>query len=84
MSGMIMLVKISRAAAWILLFLIIPFIISGYSMTGKYGMDRIIDTGTALRIHTGFSELLVFFLIIHVSINIYLALVRWGVIRRKK
>ncbi len=79
-----LLVKIDRTSAWVLLFLMITFIVTGYSMTSEYGMGSVVNVMTALRIHTGLSELVVIFFAIHAGIQVYFALLRWGILGRKK
>ena len=77
-------VKIDRISAWILLVLMILFFISGYSMTSEYGMNNVLQRIPATQIHVGISELVVLFFAIHAGIQIYFALLRWGVIGKKK
>ena len=79
-----LLLKIDRASGWILLLLMVLFIVSGYSLTSEYGMNRVMDRHVALQIHINLSELVVIFFVIHSSIRIYFALIRWGIIGRKK
>jgi cytochrome b subunit of formate dehydrogenase len=71
------LLKIDKISCWILFVLMILFIISGYSLIGKYGMQSLMDRKTALLIHINLSELLVFFFILHSGIRIYFAVKRW-------
>jgi thiosulfate reductase cytochrome b subunit len=79
-----LLLKIDRASAWILLVLMILFIVSGYSLTSEYGMNKVMPWVAAVQIHINLSELLVIFFVIHSSVRIYFALIRWGIIGRKK
>ncbi len=76
------LIKVDRISAWILFFLFIIFIVTGYSMTREYGMNKLVGIRSAVSIHLGICELVIFFFVIHSGIRIYFALRRWGIIKR--
>jgi len=80
----ITLVKISRISAWLLLFLMILFIITGYSITGKYYMYKLIDPDFADKIHLLFDVPIIILFVIHSGIQVYYAFKRWGWIKKRK
>lgn len=67
-------------SAYLLLFLFVAFVISGFSMTGEYGINDIVDIRTASAIHLGICELIIVFFCIHVGIRIYSDLPKWEII----
>jgi len=77
------LVKINRLSGWLLIPLFLIYIITGYSMTGEYGMNKVVSLHLARTIHLNFSGLFILLFLLHVCTSIYLALRRWGIIRRK-
>jgi predicted heme/steroid binding protein len=69
------LIKINRAAAWILLVTIFLFFISGYGMT-----KGIIDRQLSIKLHQDILPLLVITaFIVHASISIKFAFMRWRI-----
>jgi len=67
------LIKLNRFSGWALLVLIIAFIISGYGIT-----KGIVDPVKAKRLHEVILPIPTFiFFVIHIGINIKLALTRW-------
>jgi len=75
------LLKISRFSAWVLLVLVIINFITGFSMTGRFGFNRLINVRTATLIHDNIWILLIIFFLLHAGISIYFALKRWKVIK---
>jgi len=75
------LLRISRISAWVLLVLIILYIITGFSMTGRYGFSKLISISTATLIHDNLCVLVIIFFLLHAGISVYFALKRWGVIK---
>ena len=67
---------------WILLFLILMLIISGYGLTKPnlihFLTGGMIDYQTALSIHTSLDAPFLILLLIHVVIGIRFSLMRWG------
>ena len=72
------LVKLSRVSAWLLLLLMLLYIVTGFALCGKYGVQRLIDTQFALLLHKIFDWPLVVLFLIHAGVSAYLALRRWG------
>ena len=71
------LIKISRVSAWLLLFLMILFIVTGYSITGKYYMNKLIDPDLADDIHLLFDIPIIILFIVHAGIQIYFTFKGW-------
>ncbi len=75
------LMRASRASGWILLFLIIVFMVTGYGITGKYGANRLIGAQLALSIHQNICYLMIPLFLIHSFVNIRFALKRWRALK---
>lgn len=67
-----LLVKIDRKSVWLLFILMILFIISGYRLTGKYGMERIMSLEMAEYIHLTLDVVLIALFAIHSCVWIYI------------
>ena len=78
------LVKIIRLTGWLLFFLVLVYIVSGYAMCGEFGFDRLIEPQQALTFHKALDVPLVVLFLMHSVPSIHLALRRWGWTRRKK
>jgi succinate dehydrogenase/fumarate reductase cytochrome b subunit len=76
------LVKIARISGWILLALMGVYIVTGFSLCGKLGVSRVLDTQLALFIHQLFDWPLLAAFAVHASISIYFAMKRWRWIKR--
>jgi succinate dehydrogenase/fumarate reductase cytochrome b subunit len=77
------LVKIVRVSGWILFFIMVLFITTGFALCGKYGFTKLMDTRKALTIHKIFDMPLIFFFLVHSLTGIYLAFRRWGWIKKR-
>ncbi|MFH1023891.1 MAG: hypothetical protein V1809_10960 [Planctomycetota bacterium] len=75
--------RVSRVTAWCLLPVIFLYILTGFTLCGKYGFDRVIPLETARLLHRMFDIPLVILFITHVTASVYLAFWRWGWIRRQ-
>jgi len=75
------LVKAVRISGWFLLGLVLLFLVSGYSMCGEFGFDRLVGSDTALTIHKAIDIPLLVFFLIHAVAATYLAFRRWGWIK---
>ena len=78
------IVKTLRYTAWPLLLAMVLFVVSGYSMTGKYGMNRIMDIETALSVHRWLNVPLVLLFVVHAVGGAYISLRRWGWVGRAR
>lgn len=72
------LVRVGRIAGWALLPLIVLYILSGYSLTGKYGLDQVIPTRVALWVHLELDPILILLFTTHVTTQICVSLRRRG------
>lgn len=70
------LLRISRLSAWVLLPLIIIYIITGFSMTGRYGFNKLISIRPATLLHDKLCIPLIIFFVLHTGISIYFAFKR--------
>ena len=74
--------KLVRWTGWILLPLILAFLATGYTMSGRYGMSVLADERTALALHKLMHLPLGVLIVLHVLPSGYLAMIRWGWIQR--
>ncbi len=77
------LIKTARASGWLLFFLMVVFIVTGFAALGEFGLDRLIGFREAVAVHKFFEWPLVTAFVAHSSIAIYFALRRWGWIKRR-
>jgi cytochrome b subunit of formate dehydrogenase len=77
------LVKSVRISGWILFFIMILFVSTGFSLCGKFGFTRIISAQNALTIHKIFDMPLIFLFLLHSFTAMYLAFRRWGWIKKR-
>ena len=76
------LLKTARISGWVLLVLTSIVIVTGFSLCGQYGVEKLIDTQMALTIHQIFDLPLVFVFLVHSAASVYLALLRWGWVKK--
>ncbi len=74
--------KTVRWSSWPLLALIAGFFLTGYIMSARFGLGMLLDEKQALTIHKLLHLPLVVFLLVHTVPAVYLALQRWGWIRK--
>jgi hypothetical protein len=70
--------KLVRWSGWFLLPLTLAFLLTGYGITGRYGLGRLFTEQEALAFHRLFHLPLLALLAGHVLPATYLALLRWG------
>ena len=70
--------KTVRWTGWLILPVVFGFLITGYTISGRYGLDALMDERTALAWHRLFHGPLWILLLAHVLPAVYLALQRWG------
>jgi len=70
--------KTVRLTSWPLLLLILGFILTGYMMSGRFGLDRVLNEKAALALHKLLHLPMIVLLIAHVVPSLYLAFKRWG------
>jgi len=71
------MVMVVRWTGWPLFFLIATFILTGYGITGRYGLGSFISENEALTLHRLFHLPLIVLWLTHSIGAIYLAMVRW-------
>ena len=76
-------VKIVRWSSWPLLPVLAGFLFTGYAITGQYGLSRLCDERTALTWHRMLHWPLIVLVLVHSVPAVYLALQRWGWIKRR-
>lgn len=74
--------KVVRWSSWPLLGLLLAFFLTGYGMSGRYGLEGLMREQTALALHKFLHLPLLVLSLAHVLPAVYLALVRWGWIKR--
>jgi hypothetical protein len=74
--------KTVRWSSWPLLLLIAGFFATGYIMSGRFGLGPVLDEKQALALHKLLHLPLFVFLVVHTLPAVYLALQRWGWIRK--
>jgi Ni,Fe-hydrogenase I cytochrome b subunit len=75
--------KLVRWTGWLLLPVVLAFLVTGYAMSGRYGMGALTDEKTALTLHKLMHLPLTALVVAHVLPSIYLALLRWGWIKQR-
>ncbi|RLJ09854.1 MAG: hypothetical protein DRP15_02160 [Candidatus Aenigmatarchaeota archaeon] len=61
-----LLVRLQKWSGWALIPVIIIYLITGYSLAGRYGLHKIFDLRLSLVLHSNLDLLLIFLLILHV------------------
>jgi Ni,Fe-hydrogenase I cytochrome b subunit len=74
-------IKTVRFTSWPLLAIVIAFIVTGYAMSGQYGMGAVLDPNTAKVIHRFLHLPLGALALAHALCATYLAFRRWRWIR---
>lgn len=78
------LIKIARISGWLLFGLVLLYILTGFSLTGEFGLSRLISLQTALTVHKIFEWPLIAIFAVHSAITIYFAFRRWGWVKTRK
>ena len=76
-------VKTTRISGWLLLVVVLVCIVSGLSMCGQLGFEKLMSSTTATALHTEFVWPLIVLLLVHALTSAYLALRRWGWIGKR-
>jgi hypothetical protein len=69
---------------WPLFPVVFGFLFTGYAISGRYGFDRLLDERTALTLHKLMHAPLIILVLVHSLPAMYLALQRWGWLRRRQ
>lgn len=76
--------KLVRWTGWLLLPVVLAFLVTGYAMSGRYGLSVLTDEKTALTLHKLMHVPLMVLVLVHVVPSVYLALFRWGWIKHRQ
>ena len=63
--------------------MVLAFLVTGYAMSGRYGLSVLTDEKTALTLHKLMHLPLGMLVLAHVVPSVYLALLRWGWIKQR-
>jgi hypothetical protein len=74
-------IKLVRWTGWLLVPALLAFFVTGYAMSGRYGMSALTDEKTALTLHKLLHLPLLILVLVHVVPSTYLAFIRWGWIK---
>jgi hypothetical protein len=77
------LIKAVRWSGWPLLPLILLFLFTGYVMDGRYGLSQLLEEKSALTFHRMLHLPLIILVLVHSLPATYLAMQRWGWIKRR-
>ena len=77
------LLKLVRWSGWPLLPLVAMFLLTGYTMDGRYGLGKLLDEKSALTWHRMLHVPLMVLVLAHSLPAVYLALQRWGWIKQR-
>jgi cytochrome b561 len=66
-----------------LLLLILAFLFTGYSISGQFGLGRVMEEKEALALHKMLHWPLIVLVLVHAAPAVYLAFVRWGWFKRR-
>ena len=70
--------KTARWSSWPLLLVIVCFLLTGYMITGDFGLARWVEEKQALALHKLLHIPLLVLLFVHIVPAAYLAIRRWG------
>jgi hypothetical protein len=74
--------KIVRATSWPLMVLLAGFLLTGYMISGRFGLGALADEKTAQAVHKLLHLPLILLVLAHSASGVYLALRRWRWIKR--
>jgi len=70
--------KLVRWSGWPLLPVILLFLLTGYTLDGRYGLSRLLEEKSALAFHRMLHLPLIVLVLVHSLSATYLAFQRWG------
>jgi len=79
----VVLLRTVRWSSWPLLPVLLGFLVTGYAITGQFGLSRLCDEATALTIHRMLHWPLIILVLVHSLPAVYLAMQRWGWIKHR-
>ena len=78
------MIKVLRISSWPLLGLLALYLVTGFAMSGRYGLHVLLDAKLALAVHKLMHGPLLVLLPVHAICAIYLALRRWRWIKIRR
>ena len=78
------MIKVLRISSWPLLLLLALYLVTGFAMSGRYGLNVLLDAKLALAVHKQMHVPLLVLLPVHAICAIYLALRRWRWIKIRR
>ena len=78
------MIKVLRISSWPLLLLLALYLVTGFAMSGRYGLNVLLDAKLALAVHKLMHVPLLVLLPVHAICAIYLALRRWRWIKIRR
>lgn len=73
--------KVVRWTGWLMVPVMLAFYLTGYAMSGRYGLAALTDEQSALTLHRLMHLPLGILLLAHIVPAFYLATIRWGWIK---
>ena len=77
------LLRVVRWSGWPLLPVVLLFLLTGYTIDGRYGLGALWDEKSALAFHRMLHLPLIILVLVHSLAAVYLALQRWGWIKAR-
>jgi hypothetical protein len=77
------LLKLARLSGWLLLPLVLTYILTGFAISGEFGLKRWLYPQTAVDIHRFFEWPLIVLFMLHATTTAYFSLRRWGWIKTR-
>lgn len=74
----------ARWSSWPLLLVILCFLLTGYMISGDFGLGRWVEEKQALALHKLLHVPLLALLLVHVVPAVYLAMRRWGWLQHER
>jgi hypothetical protein len=75
-------IKTLRFTSWPLLLLLLLYLVTGFAMSGRFGLEMLMDAKQALTLHKAMHIPLLVLLSVHVVCAVYLAMRRWRWIKK--
>ena len=75
-------IKMLRFTGWPLLLLLLLYLVTGFAMSGRFGLGMLMSEKTALTFHKAMHIPLLVLFSMHAVCAIYLAMRRWRWIRK--
>jgi hypothetical protein len=77
------LLKLARLSGWLLLPLVLTYILTGFAISGEFGLNGWMHAETARDVHRFFEWPLIVLFALHATTTAYFSLRRWGWIKNR-